>query len=72
LKTAWKWVLSLLLLLFALSIGISRIILRYHYASDVLAGFCLGFVWALLSLWLLKMFRRSHRNTEPQQQAVES
>ena len=48
----WKWVFSILLLLFAISIGISRIVLRYHYASDVLAGFYLGVVWAFLALWL--------------------
>jgi len=51
LKT-WKWICSALLFLFAISIGISRIVLRYHYASDVLAGFYLGVVWAFLALWL--------------------
>lgn len=49
-----KWTLSILFFLFAISIGISRIVLRYHFASDVLAGFCLGFAWALFCMWLLK------------------
>ena len=49
---AWKWVLSVLLVLFSIAIGISRIILRYHYASDVIAGFCLGLAWVIFSLWL--------------------
>ena len=40
LHIAWKWVLSVLLMLFSICIGISRIVLRYHYASDVIAGFC--------------------------------
>lgn len=66
----WKWLTSVLLFLFAISIGISRIVLRYHYASDVLAGMCLGFVWALFSLWLLKKIRR--KTTQPEQQAVSS
>ncbi len=61
-KTKWsismKWLLSILLLLFSLSIGISRIVLRYHFASDVLAGFCLGLAFALLSLWAQKKLRR--------------
>lgn len=69
-KTGWKWVLSVLLFLFALSIGVSRIVLRYHYASDVVAGMCLGFVWALLSLWLLKKIRRRPDVQEREQQAV--
>jgi undecaprenyl-diphosphatase len=25
-----------------------------HYSSDVLAGFCVGIMWLLLSLWLLR------------------
>jgi undecaprenyl-diphosphatase len=65
----WKWTLSVLLLLFAFAIGISRIVLRYHYASDVLAGFCLGFVWVLFSLWLLKKIRRRTPD-QPEQQAI--
>ncbi|HEV8286839.1 MAG TPA: phosphatase PAP2 family protein [Chitinophagaceae bacterium] len=48
----WKWFFSVLLILFSISIGISRIVLRYHYATDVLAGFCLGFAWVIFSLWL--------------------
>jgi len=68
LKTGWKWLLSILFFLFAVCIGISRIVLRYHYASDVLAGMCLGFAWAMLSLWLLKKFRRQTK--QPEQQAV--
>jgi len=47
----WKWVAAILLLLLALLIGISRIVLRYHYASDVVAGFCLGFAWVIFSFY---------------------
>jgi len=54
LAAKWKWALSVLLIFFSIAIGISRIVLRYHYASDVLAGFCLGFAWVLFSLWLQK------------------
>jgi undecaprenyl-diphosphatase len=54
----WKYITSILLVLFSISIGISRIVLRYHYASDVLAGFCLGFAWVLFSFWLQKKFSR--------------
>jgi undecaprenyl-diphosphatase len=39
--------------LLILAIGLSRIYLRVHYASDVLAGFSVGLVWLLLSLWIL-------------------
>lgn len=52
LAVKWKWILSILLVLFSIIIGISRIVLRYHYATDVLAGFCVGFAWVIFSLWL--------------------
>ena len=49
-----KWLLTILLVLLILSIGISRVYLRVHYASDVLAGFCVGVMWLLFSLWILR------------------
>ena len=64
LHRAWKWVLSALLMLFSICIGISRIVLRYHYASDVIAGFCLALAWVIFSLWLEK--KLTSRKTELQ------
>ncbi len=53
-KAPWlKITLSILLSLLIFVIGLSRVYLRVHYASDVLAGFCVGCMWLLLSLWLL-------------------
>ncbi|MCU7549113.1 phosphatase PAP2 family protein [Chitinophagaceae bacterium LB-8] len=60
----WKLLLSGLLLLLSILIGISRIVLRYHYASDVLAGFLLGFAWVLLSFWLLKTIHNKMQTTK--------
>lgn len=34
-------------------IGFSRIYLRVHYASDVIAGFAVGFAWLVISLWVI-------------------
>jgi membrane-associated phospholipid phosphatase len=58
LRKAWKIVVATFLVFFSLCIGISRIVLRYHYASDVLAGFCLGFGWVLLYFLLQKWIDR--------------
>jgi membrane-associated phospholipid phosphatase len=41
-----------MLLLFSFLIGISRIVLRVHYASDVLAGFCAGISLVIFALWI--------------------
>ncbi|MEI6946298.1 phosphatase PAP2 family protein [Paraflavisolibacter sp. H34] len=57
-KDGWKWTLTIFLILFSLVIGISRIILQVHYASDVICGFCLGYVWVFLSFWLLRKMER--------------
>jgi undecaprenyl-diphosphatase len=54
----WKWLLSILLILLSVFIGISRIVLREHYASDVLAGFCIGFAWILFSFWVQKIIMK--------------
>jgi undecaprenyl-diphosphatase len=54
---SWKWVAAASLILLSLLIGISRIVLRYHYASDVVAGFCLGFAWVILSFYLQRKFK---------------
>ena len=61
LQAKWKWLCSVLLLTFSFAIGISRIVLRYHYASDVLGGFSLGTAYILL-FYGLKSWLRSHRN----------
>ena len=51
-----KWTrrlaVSLLLLVIA-AIGFSRIYLRVHYATDVIAGICIGFVWLDFCLWFI-------------------
>ena len=61
---AWlRWTLSVFLILLIVAIGLSRVYLRVHYASDVLAGFTVGLVWLLLSHWILSRVEKySKRN----------
>ncbi len=49
----WKWLLVVCCFLFAILIGFSRIYLQLHFASDVIAGLCLGIIWLLLAKWIL-------------------
>ena len=45
-------VLGWLLLPFAASVAVSRVVLGLHYPSDVLAATAIGFALASLSLWI--------------------
>jgi membrane-associated phospholipid phosphatase len=53
-----KYIFSIVLVAFALLIGFSRIYLGMHYASDVMAGFCVGFAWLIISLWVISHLRK--------------
>ena len=61
-KKAWlRWTLSVFLILLIVAIGLSRVFLRVHYASDVLGGFTVGLVWLLLSLWILSRVEKYNK-----------
>ncbi len=49
-----RYLMSCLMVLLIVLIGYSRVYLRVHYASDVLAGFVIGVLWLLVSLFVLK------------------
>lgn len=65
-NTAAKWSMITFLVVLIFLIGFSRIYLRVHYTSDVLAGFAVGFLWLVLSLKLLSyMEGYSRRKLQP-------
>ena len=51
-------------MLVALLVGFSRVYLGVHYPTDVLAGWSLGLIWALLC-WLVAQFLQKHGTIEP-------
>jgi undecaprenyl-diphosphatase len=51
---AARLLLCFVLICIIFLIGFSRVYLRVHYASDVLAGFSLGLVWLVASLWIMR------------------
>jgi len=51
-----RWIFTIFFFLFACAIAFSRVYLHVHFASDVIAGFFLCFVWLGVSLWILKRF----------------
>ena len=54
-----KWSFIVFIIFFIFLIGLSRVYLRLHYASDVLASFCLGLIWLLLAKWFLLKTEKS-------------
>jgi len=53
-----KYTVMALLLLCPLAIGLSRVVLNVHYATDVIGGFCLAIVWVIISFATLKKIRQ--------------
>ena len=66
-KNKWlKITLCILLSCLILTIGFTRIYLRVHYPSDVLAGFATGFLWLVICITVLrKMEKFSYRKLDP-------
>lgn len=61
-----RWLLVITFSLLILSICLSRIYLRVHYTSDVLAGISLGIAWLIMSITLVRRMERwSGRVAEP-------
>lgn len=60
-NTVLRWSLIIFLVILILLIGFSRVYLRVHYATDVIAGFCVGFMWLSFALWLLNRLERYSR-----------
>lgn len=73
-KRVWlKYLLVALLVLLIHIIGFSRIYLRVHYASDVMAGFATGFLWLVFSIWSVRRIEKySNRKIDPVVQAETS
>jgi undecaprenyl-diphosphatase len=61
-KKSWKWIWSIAFFLFASTIAFSRVYLRVHYASDVIAGVCLSLVWLSMCYYTLKKVRIVRRD----------
>jgi undecaprenyl-diphosphatase len=53
-----KYLLYAFLLTFTFFVGLSRVYLRVHYPSDVVAGFCMGILWVTISLFIMGLLEK--------------
>ena len=66
-KNKWlKWTAIITLAIMVLIIGLSRIYLRVHYASDVIAGYCFGVISLLILFGLLRQIEKFNAKKIPQ------
>ena len=56
----FRWTLTIPLLGFVQLIGLSRIYLRNHYPSDIVAGNVTGLLWLIISLRLMARIEANH------------
>jgi membrane-associated phospholipid phosphatase len=64
-KRSSKIITSIVLFLFIVLIGISRIYLNAHFPSDVIAGFCAGLLWLILTITALRTIKWQRRVNSP-------
>ena len=62
LKNEWqKRVAIAFLILLILTIGFTRIYLRMHYATDVIAGICMSTIWIILCFTVIRYFETKQK-----------
>lgn len=68
LQRRYKYLIGFVLILFSLLIGFSRVYLRVHYFTDVLAGLAIGFAWLILTVLLFETIKNKSSTELSQQQ----
>jgi undecaprenyl-diphosphatase len=53
-ETLYKSVTAAVLIFTVLAVSISRMYLQVHFPTDVVAGFLVAFMWAIVAFWILK------------------
>lgn len=54
-KTRVRYVISFLLIIYGLSIGLSRTYVGVHYATDVIGGWIAGLIWSITAISIYKL-----------------
>jgi membrane-associated phospholipid phosphatase len=61
-NTRYRYPVAVLASLYIFAVGFSRLYLGVHYPSDVIAGWCVSFVWILLVRKIIRRFATRANN----------
>ena len=64
-NTWLKWISIISVSLIIFLVGLSRVYLRVHFASDVIAGFCFGMLSLLILVWMFRLIEKFNANKIP-------
>lgn len=60
-RNGWlQFICIAFLVLLILMISLSRVYLHVHYATDITAGLCIGFMWLSFCLWYINKKEKKH------------
>lgn len=55
-RTQYRWLVFVTALAYIFFVGLTRLYLGVHYPSDIIAGWCVSFIWILLVRKIIRAF----------------
>lgn len=60
----FAWLIYAFAVLLIAAIGLSRLYLGVHWPTDIIAGYCIGFLWVMFCVTMLKLQKLNNQNSQ--------